>query len=64
MTSRNRARSPKLDVETASKIKYLWNNTNMNQAQIASRLGALNQGRVSEVISRHRFPNVPPAMGL
>lgn len=64
MNTNGRARSPRLTAAIAAKIKFLWNNTDMNQAQIAAHLGALNQGRVSEVISGHRFPNVPPAMGL
>ena len=53
--------SPKLDEETAAHIKWLWTNTPLNQAQIAAELGAINQGRVSEVVSGHRFAEVPPA---
>ena len=53
-------RGPKLTSETAAKIKWLWKNTNMNQAQISASLGAINQGRVSEVISGARYPNVSP----
>jgi len=60
----NRARSPQLTANIAAKIKFLWNNTNMNQAQIAARLGALNQGRVSEVITGARYENIPPAEGV
>jgi len=53
-----------LTANIAAKIKFLWNNTNMNQAQIAARLGALNQGRVSEVITGARYENIPPAEGV
>lgn len=56
--------SPKVTAEVAAKIKALWRSTDLNQAQIAAELGGLNQGRVSEVINGHRFPEVPPEMGL
>lgn len=36
----------------------------MNQAQIAARLGALNQGRVCEVVNGRKFVDVPAAEGL
>lgn len=64
MTHKIRASSPKLTAVTAAWIKYLWNNTNMNQAQIASKLGALNQGRVCEVVTGRRYPDVQPASGV
>lgn len=54
-------KSPRLDENTAAKIKGLWIYTPLNQAQIAAELGAINQGRVSEVINGHRFTEVPPA---
>ncbi len=53
--------SPKLTAELAGKIKFLWDRTELNQAQIAAQLGGLNQGRVSEVINGLRFPDVPAA---
>ena len=53
-------RSPKLTSETAGKIKWLWENTRMNQAQISASLGAINQGRVSEVVTGARYAEVPP----
>ena len=58
---RRRNKSPRLTPEIASQIKALWENTELNQAQIAARLGALNQGRVSEVVNGGRFPHVAPA---
>ena len=53
-------KSPRLTEETAAHIKWLWQNTPLNQAQIAAELGAINQGRVSEVITGQRFHQVKP----
>ena len=53
-----------MTAELAGKIKFLWNSTDMNQAQIAAQLGVLNQGRVSEVISGARFDDIPPSEGI
>lgn len=53
--------SPRLNEEMAAAIKVLWNETPLNQAQIAAELGAINQGRVSEVVTGKRFCEVPPA---
>ncbi|GHF37273.1 hypothetical protein GCM10017056_06460 [Seohaeicola zhoushanensis] len=53
--------SPRLTAETASHIKWLWENTPLNQAQISAYLGAINQGRVSEVVSGQRYTEVAPA---
>lgn len=53
-------KSPKLDEKTAARIKWLWENTPLNQAQIAAELGAINQGRVSEVVTGYRFGHVQP----
>ncbi|WP_367384971.1 hypothetical protein [Lentilitoribacter sp. EG35] len=64
MKSQRRAPSPKVTPTVAAKIKFLWNTTNMNQAQIAARLGALNQGRVCEVVNGRKFVDVPAAEGL
>jgi len=52
--------SPKLTPEKAAKIKALLKGTNWNHAQIAAHLGGMNQGRVSEVKTGKRFPDVPP----
>lgn len=65
MTMRHqRQKSPPITRDIAAKIKYLLDKTDLNYAQIAARLGALNQGRVSEVANGHRFSDVPPAKGL
>ena len=53
-------RSPKLTKQLAAHIKWLWLNTPLNQAQISAALGAINQGRVSEVVNGHRYPDVAP----
>lgn len=53
-------KSPRLTDAIAAKIKGLWLYSPLNQAQIAAELGALNQGRVSEVLTGQRFPNVAP----
>lgn len=63
MTVRKSGKSPVLTADVAARIKALWSNTNLNQAQIAARLGGINQGRVSEVINGHRFVEVLPAEG-
>lgn len=55
-----RDKSPKLTAEIAANIKWLWDNTQMNQAQISATLGALNQGRVSEVVSGKRYSEITP----
>lgn len=52
--------SPRITPEIAGNIKWLWENTSLNQAQIAAHLGGLNQGRVSEVVNGERFPDAPP----
>jgi|GEM_PF-1818341 len=57
---RGRHKSPTLTEQLAAYIKWLWQNTPLNQAQIAATLGALNQGRVSEVLNGHRFADVAP----
>jgi len=50
--------SPKLTADRAAKIKALLKETNMNHAQIASHLGGMNQGRVSEVKTGKRFAEI------
>lgn len=52
--------SPRLTERLAAYIKWLWINTRLNQAQIAALLGALNQGRVSEVVNGQRFASISP----
>jgi predicted XRE-type DNA-binding protein len=53
-------RSPRLNEQLAAYIKWLWLHTPLNQAQISACLGAINQGRVSEVVNGHRFADVNP----
>jgi hypothetical protein len=53
-------RGPKITATTAGHIKWLRENTTLNQAQIAATLGALNQGRVSEVLTGKRFIEAQP----
>ena len=50
----------KLTPEVAAEIKKLAASTELFQHEIAA-LVKLNQGRVSEVLSGKRFPEVPPA---
>ena len=57
---RTKNSSPRLTREIAGWIKWLWINTPLNQAQISAHLGAINQGRVSEVITGKRFADVAP----
>ena len=53
-------RSPRLTAKIAAYIKWLWINTPLNQAQISAVLGAINQGRVSEVVNGRRYSNIAP----
>ena len=53
-------KSPSMTEELAAYIKWMWQHTPLNQAQISAALGAINQGRVSEVITGHRFQDVEP----
>ena len=62
MSRTKKLSSPKLDETLAAQIKGFWEFTSLNQAQIAAELGALNQGRVSEVVSGHRFAYVKPQL--
>lgn len=50
----------KITPEIAAKIKALLNETDWTQAQIAAHLGAINQGRVSDVKAGKIHANVPP----
>ena len=60
MSPKPRQASPKVTAEIAGEIKRLWKQTTLNQAQIAAKLGTLNQGRVSEIINGQKFSEVPP----
>ncbi|MHA3979767.1 hypothetical protein ACW9UR_18990 [Halovulum sp. GXIMD14794] len=52
--------TPSVTAEMASVIKALLNGTSLTNAQIAAELGAINQGRVSEIRTGKRFSEVPP----
>lgn len=52
-----RNKSNKVTPTIAGYIRWLYSQTDRNQAQIAALFG-LNQGRVSEVITGKREPNV------
>lgn len=54
--------SPPVTAEMAGQIRYLKNTKGLYNHQIASIFG-INQGRVSEVLTGKRFPNIPPAQG-
>lgn len=51
--------SPPLDPAMAAKIKRMLRDTDLAQHQIAAQLG-VNQGRVSEVSTGQKYPDVPP----
>lgn len=57
---KKRQKGVELTADIAAYIRWLWANTSLNQAQIAAVLGALNQGRVSEVLNNKRFAGVAP----
>jgi predicted XRE-type DNA-binding protein len=52
------SKGPRLTADVAARIKHLWATTDLKQHEIAARFG-INQGRVSEVLSGKRFPDVP-----
>lgn len=55
-----RKASPPITAEIAARIKQLRKTEKLYQHQIAAVVG-VNQGRVSEVLSGKRHPDVPPA---
>lgn len=59
-TVRPKPKRTKLTAEIAAQIKKLASTTNLFQHEIAAQIG-LNQGRVSEVLTGKRFPDVSPA---
>jgi len=59
MSARRRGQGPSLTAQLAARIKRLWMDSDLTQHDIAAQLG-LNQGRISEVINGHRFPEVQP----
>lgn len=59
MTPQN---SPPVTPEMAGQIRYLKRVKRLYNHQIASIFG-INQGRVSEVLTGKKFPDVPPSQG-
>lgn len=57
-----RSRSPKVSREMAAHIKYLMQSRGLYQHQVAALVG-VNQGRISEIMRGHKFPDVPPVQG-
>lgn len=57
-----RRESPAISKEMAAHIRFLVKNQGLYQHQAAALLG-VNQGRISEVMTRKRYPDVPPAQG-
>lgn len=49
--------SPYVTADMAAEIKYLYYSVGLYQHQIAAKLG-VNQGRVSEVITGKRHPQI------
>jgi DNA-binding transcriptional regulator YiaG len=58
----DRKPSPPVTPEMAAEIRFLRQHKKLFNHQIAALFG-INQGRVSEVLTGKRFPNVPPAQG-
>lgn len=58
MARRRGGAAPPVTEKMAAEIKYL-RSLGFFQHDIAARFG-VNQGRVSEVLTGKRFPNVPP----
>ena len=54
--------SPPVTAKMAGQIRYLKETKGLYNHQIASIFG-INQGRVSEVLTGKKFPNVPSAQG-
>ena len=54
--------SPPVTAKMAGQIRYLKKSKGLYNHQIASIFG-INQGRVSEVLTGKKFPNVPPVQG-
>jgi hypothetical protein len=55
-----RKSSPPVTPAMAAEIRYLKKQKGLYNHQIAALFG-INQGRVSEVMTGKRFPDVPPA---
>jgi transcriptional regulator with XRE-family HTH domain len=57
-----RKASPPVTPQMAAEIRFLRQSKGLYNHQIAALFG-INQGRVSEVLTGKRFPDVPPAQG-
>lgn len=57
-----RIASPPVTAQMAAEIRYLYNEKHLYVHQIAAKYG-INQGRVSEVLTGKRHPNIPAAQG-
>lgn len=57
-----RTSSPNITPEMAAHIRFLVRDRGLYQHQAAALVG-INQGRVSEVMRGHRYPDVKPAQG-
>lgn len=57
-----KAPSPPVTAEMAAEIRYLKMEKGLYNHQIAALFG-INQGRVSEVLTGKKFPEVAPAQG-
>ena len=58
-----RKSSPPVTPQMAAEIRFLRQHKGLYNHQIAAHFG-INQGRVSEVLTGKRFPDVPPAQGF
>lgn len=54
-SSRAKSRSPTVTLEMANEIRQMVK-SGMAQHEVAAHFG-INQGRVSEVVNGHKFPN-------
>lgn len=54
--------SPPVTPQMAAEIRFLRQEKGLFNHQIAALFG-INQGRVSEVLTGKKFPDVPPAQG-
>jgi predicted XRE-type DNA-binding protein len=57
-----RKASPPVTAQMAAEIRYLKREKRLFNHQIAALFG-INQGRVSEVLTGKKFPEVQPAQG-
>lgn len=57
-----RQASPPVTAKMAAEIRFLKKKKKLFNHQIAAHFG-INQGRVSEVLTGKKFPDVPPSQG-